>query len=360
MSQTPGPWRSALVTCMAMAVANLALAQQPGTKAPAAKAPAASAPAAAPAAVADEEADSDPAILEIEDPAFNAFVETALLKSAVSSGDPAALTDVALLLQRGEAALFRQHKAIGCDAILRLAIQAAAQRQDKAALERLAAATAGLGKKDLAAAVEAATKVAAASRAASAASALTDKHAPETQAAVHHFVALIDSVKLTGTKADLQAIGDAIKADEALDAPLKAALGKSVQESLDELPEDQDADKALAKLSGVSRSLTGGLGTYSINYTIKNLTNGSVSFSLHGSGKTYTLAKGKSGSYIATQKWEVKPYMLMFQPVDNYTPPPMAGVLTGLSLPKQYKTKYTLSNGAFYIRKSGAGYSLGR
>ncbi len=77
---------------------------------------------------------------QLQDPAFERFLDPRLLARAWERQDAASLTDMALLLAEGERVLLRSHKAFRPDHLLELAAYVAADLDDHATLERLARA----------------------------------------------------------------------------------------------------------------------------------------------------------------------------------------------------------------------------
>jgi len=102
-----------------------------------------------------------PAAADLSDPAFDAYVDPALLGRAWADHDPALLADAGLQLAEGERVLMRTHKSgIDAEALLELAVKVAADKHDKATLDRLAKAAERQDRKALAGRVAAALKLA--------------------------------------------------------------------------------------------------------------------------------------------------------------------------------------------------------
>lgn len=102
---------------------------------------------------------------ELNDPAFERYIDIALLAAAVESLDASALTDAGLQLAEGERVLGRSHNAVPADQILLLAVRAAADSKDQVALTRLTKVAEALDKKMIAGAVASAKTLAGESRA---------------------------------------------------------------------------------------------------------------------------------------------------------------------------------------------------
>jgi len=74
---------------------------------------------------------------ELQDVAFDRYVDLLLLGDAWDRLAPALMTDVALQLAEGERVLFRPHKAIKSAELFQLAVKMAVDRRDQATLDRL-------------------------------------------------------------------------------------------------------------------------------------------------------------------------------------------------------------------------------
>ncbi|WP_437192282.1 hypothetical protein [Planctomicrobium sp. SH527] len=101
---------------------------------------------------------------ELNDPAFNQYVDITLLGPAWSAKDAAALTDIALQLAEGERILLRSHKAGSSKDLLNLATKIAQSSDDKAALGRIEQAATHLKYDDVVASTKSSNKLAGASR----------------------------------------------------------------------------------------------------------------------------------------------------------------------------------------------------
>src|SRR5262249_45530650 len=115
------------------------------------------APVTAPASPASKDAPSEDAIEEgfgedIQDPAFDKYVDLKLLGQAWNDKDPTLFTDGILELAEGERVRGRPHKAVNIDKLRTTAINLAKEKKAPATLTRLAKAAEGTGRKELAAA----------------------------------------------------------------------------------------------------------------------------------------------------------------------------------------------------------------
>lgn len=105
-----------------------------------------------------------PPAADLNDPAFARYVDLNLLGQAWDSLDPALLTDCALQLAEGERILLRSHKAISSQQVLELATKIAAEKNDKAALDRLTSVAAATKNTAVGEQIAAAKKLAGVSR----------------------------------------------------------------------------------------------------------------------------------------------------------------------------------------------------
>jgi hypothetical protein len=95
---------------------------------------------------------------ELQDPAFDYYVDLSLLGTAWIDLDPALLTDLALQFSEGERVLLRPHRAIESGELMEIAIRTAAVKMDTKTLERLQKAVARSDNKELATELEKAKK----------------------------------------------------------------------------------------------------------------------------------------------------------------------------------------------------------
>ena len=101
---------------------------------------------------------------DVEDPAFDRYVDLGLLTLAWEELDASLMTDVALQLREGERILARPHKAVQSEQLLALALRLATQQRDKETLARLDRALADRGTKQLQAQLKATQSLLAESR----------------------------------------------------------------------------------------------------------------------------------------------------------------------------------------------------
>lgn len=101
---------------------------------------------------------------DVTDLAFDAFCPTKLIGDAWAELDSSQLTDVALLLQYGEATLGRERRGVSAEQVARLAVSAAVNSGDQESLKRLAKAAERFGSESLQDLVQSSLQLASASR----------------------------------------------------------------------------------------------------------------------------------------------------------------------------------------------------
>jgi len=101
---------------------------------------------------------------DLSDSAFDIYVNPLHIGQAWHSADAALMTDVALQLAEGERVLFRARKGFSAKEAFEVAVRIATERQDKAALERIAIHAAQTKDVELTASAAAALKLASVSR----------------------------------------------------------------------------------------------------------------------------------------------------------------------------------------------------
>ena len=101
---------------------------------------------------------------ELQDRAFEKYVDLRLLGRALETLDASLLADCALQFAEGERILLRSHKAFSADGMLNVAIKAAVEKNDGATLARLAKAVASRENAALKAEIAAANKLTSGSR----------------------------------------------------------------------------------------------------------------------------------------------------------------------------------------------------
>ena len=203
--------------------------------------------------------------MAVSDPAYERYVDLALLSAAWEEKNAELLTDVALQLAEGERVLLRPHKGITSDQVFSAAVRVGAERKDKAILARLTKILTTLGKAELAAEAKLAGQLADKSRAFDPA-----LNVPVEGTPVVVFLLLKDTVEaIKSTKVGrntkgLEAIVKEIPKMTELSEAQRKALLKLAKEAQANLPKDaKEVDpiaSALAKLSDESRKPGGGAG----------------------------------------------------------------------------------------------------
>jgi len=197
---------------------------------------------------------------ELDDPAFEQYVNITLLEAAWGDLDAELLTDVALQLAAGEKVLMRSHKAGSAEDLLKLATGVAAKNGDKDAVARIAKAADALGFDGLKAQVATAEKVAGASRKSEPA-----LNVPADQATTVDFVNFKDilhdvkSAEVLGNREMLEDMDTALDDVEGLTDERRNYLKLVIGEALDSVPEEDDAQQnsigaTIKKLEGESRA----------------------------------------------------------------------------------------------------------
>jgi hypothetical protein len=248
------PWENVMRRCLSVALA-LGLGLTPWTV-PAAEPPK-NGPGDEPAGNQPADPTPPPAAPASSDPAFDRYLDTALLARAWREMNPALLTDLGLQLAEGERVLLRPHKEITAAQVLALAARAAADRQDKATLARLAKAAEQRNDAALTAQIKSAQKVAGGTRAPDPGLTLAIEDA--SLASLILFKKTVDRVqaaRLAGDRETLQLIQKAAEQMTALPEGQRKHLAKLAGDALTGLPQDAKTDPAaaaLAKLAGISR-----------------------------------------------------------------------------------------------------------
>ncbi len=194
---------------------------------------------------------------EVFDPAFDRYVDLGLLVQAWDSKDPALLTDVALQLAEGERILLRPHKVISAEKLLGLALRAATERNDKAALDRLKNVAEKTGTESLQAQIAMNAKLGGESRAEdSMAMVSVHETTPLTYAVYHSLVNQIQTARIASDRELLEDTQKQIDAAVGLSEIQRDYLLKIMESAKSEIPEGMKTDpdiEALNKLSAGSR-----------------------------------------------------------------------------------------------------------
>jgi hypothetical protein len=204
----------------------------------------------------------------MQDPAFERYIDLKLLGSAWANLDAALLTDCGLQLAEGERILFRSHKAITADQVLQFAIKVAAEKKDKATLERLSKALTQLGKEALAENVQAAAKLVAASRDGEGTLTIAVEQTNAQELAwFQECLRRIRAAKLAGDQETLAQMEKELTSSEDVPSAHREALTRFIQKARSALPSEgkvlDPTAKVLNKLADVSRGGLIGVYVYS-------------------------------------------------------------------------------------------------
>jgi len=207
-------------------------------------------PAASPIPASAEPSD------EFQDSAFERFVDIRLIGPAIMERDAGLLADVALQLAESERVLRRQHKSgVTAKSLLAKAALLAADKQDKATLERLTRVASTLGNKELSAQLAALEKAGGVSRAAD--PALTVSLDAVTIETVVRLKGILDAIKqaeLIGDGEWLDAVERKLKDAPDITDAQTTALAKLIENARDGMPAEGTGEiDPVAKLAGASR-----------------------------------------------------------------------------------------------------------
>jgi hypothetical protein len=198
--------------------------------------------------------DSAADALAAEDPQFAAFVEWSILEAALVGRDAGRVTDVALALAEAERILVRQHASgMTSDELLKKAANLAAMNKDSATMERLKSAAGKLGKPELTAAIDAASKLSAPARAVPAGLDLEKLTATET-ALKDKVDAAISDAMLTNDPSFLASLQTEVTEAKDISEGLKGYLTQAIKATLASIVADSSAtNDALQQLLAPSR-----------------------------------------------------------------------------------------------------------
>lgn len=188
------------------------------------------------------------------DDAFEQYASLKRLAAAWAEMDSALMTDAALQFADGERVLLRSHKAIKASQVLDLAIRLATENKDKESLSRIAKALEKSSDKDRLGQVNLSLKTASAARAVDP---VLNEGSSEARSAIQAVQSEIQSAKVAGSKAQLEALEKTL-ADLPISDKQRAALKKSIAEVGESLGGDKGTELAasrLDQLSGVVRPI---------------------------------------------------------------------------------------------------------
>ena len=206
------------------------------------------APAATDSALAATDAEPTAVVTDVIDPAFDRYVDLALLAPAVEQEDAGILTDLALQAAFGESVLERSHKAVTSSELASLALKVALESKDDKSLDRLVKLAEKSGNKDLKTQIEMQRKLTSASRAVPAAMVSLDQMSVEGLKDFKDYSADIKLALRLGDRWKLEEIKGADLS--ALPEELQKQIAEAIAAADEKLSQDSDA---LTKLLGVSR-----------------------------------------------------------------------------------------------------------
>lgn len=218
------------------------------------RAGAASAPSAFPA---EQTAEVDLAFGlpdELQDPAFDRYVDLMLLVQALEARDPSAIADGALQLAEGERTLLRAHKAFSAAAALKLAARVAGEKKDQATLDRLTRFAQQSGRKELSEQVMALKKLSSGARSSEALLLPVEQTSPEQFAACRGLIGAVDNAIFLEDIDRLQGLEKALGESTNLTEDQRNALRRKIGLARENLPKTPSADaQALRVLLSGSR-----------------------------------------------------------------------------------------------------------
>jgi len=213
---------------------------------------------------------------ELQDPAFDRYVDLLLLGEAWERLDPALMTDVALQFAEGERVLFRSHKGIKSEELFKLAVKMATDRRDQATLDRLQKHFERSGDKSSSESLAASRKLTGEARAVDPALLIpVDEITPEGYALYRGILGEIKAARYIGNREALQALeGELDKWPGLTDQQkqyLQSIMGQSRAEMadgetpelanhLDRLTEASRNDQGQQIAAGILQIIAGALG----------------------------------------------------------------------------------------------------
>lgn len=247
-----------------------------------------------------------------DDPAFDRYVDLLLLGQAWDTLDPVLLTDCAMQLAEGERILMRSHKAVSSTQLLDLAAKVAADKRDTATLDRLAKVHSASKNSGALEQINAAKKLAGASRKVDPAMSVSATDTSPDQLALYQDA--INGVKAAGLVGDrtyFDGLEEGLNNKQSVLVNLSEAqrnhLKKIMGEARSSMPKDGDPALAdtLSKLKDASRqNVRHGVG--SIIHGIRDLQSGhntghGIGSIIHGiqdlSGHNHGHYRGGYGGY---------------------------------------------------------------
>jgi len=245
----------------------------------------------------DPVATNKPQLAPVErDSGFDRYINRKLLKSAVKSLNPVQLTDLALQFIQGERVLFRSHKSIKAEEVLKLAVEVATEKHDEKSLERLEQAIETHGSQELAAEFKATRQLAKSSRAVDPAFEVSVvEMTPETFAAFQSTLRNIENLRLRGAVEQLRSLRKQLPKLQGLGEAERTVVEKQIDAALESANENDSG--TIQKLTRLD-ALSGGFG---VDVTTDRDTNGpppealsALSAESRGGSKYAAIAYSKS------------------------------------------------------------------
>jgi len=168
--------------------------------------------------------------VDVSDPAFDVYVLPEAIGEAYASSDAEQLSDVAFQLAEGERVLLRNRRGITADQAFKLAVQAAGNRGDKPALDRLSKAAKQRDDQELATHIAAAQTLAATSHDTTPRLMFPiDKVDAAETARIRYCLRAISQARLTGDSRRLTALEQDI--ETCLCEPYRAGIKRMIAEA---------------------------------------------------------------------------------------------------------------------------------
>ncbi len=222
---------------------------------------------------------------DLQDPAFERYVDLLVLAKAWNQLDPALITDVAMQLAEGERVLLRSHKAITSDELIKLAVKIAADKCDQNTLERLRKYYEQRGDKAMSESLATSCKLAGESRAVDPNQLVSvNEMTPEAFAVYRGLIDEIKAASYVGNHEKLEAITEGIDTLTELSKTQRAYLrtmAEGHKHAIDQLPAEANqlasdetslTQLALQRLTSTSRGVCtkcSGAGRYLSGFTMK-------------------------------------------------------------------------------------------
>jgi hypothetical protein len=186
---------------------------------------------------------------ELEDAAFDRYVDLTTVKSALAQLDACALTDAALATGEGERVLQRSRKGLNADQLLEKAADLAVAQGDKESLDRLQKEAERRGNKGLAAQIAAQKRLAGTARAAEGQVVVAlEGTNPEAVAELQHYLTTIKRARLLTDTVTLDVLAETLPASR-LSEEQQNQVKKLLGEARSAMPKEPTvATKALRGL----------------------------------------------------------------------------------------------------------------